>query len=173
MAVIASSLWGASSFAHPGGTDRFGCHTDSSTGIYHCHGDRTTGPGDFVLGVEGALEAGRVLWNDEQAWIGYQLGGYIQQDATTLALAGFTFHYFAFHPRVVTYIDWSLGVGFVDHYDGPALVVRGSGGVKIGIFGEAAAKQSIHLKVGPFAELIKDGLDAEPLGVAAAVGFAF
>lgn len=24
-------------FAHSGGTDSLGCHTDHSTGIYHCH----------------------------------------------------------------------------------------------------------------------------------------
>lgn len=23
--------------AHSGGTDRWGCHTDHSTGLYHCH----------------------------------------------------------------------------------------------------------------------------------------
>lgn len=23
--------------AHSGGTDKFGCHYDRSTGIYHCH----------------------------------------------------------------------------------------------------------------------------------------
>ncbi len=22
---------------HSGGTDRFGCHVDHSTGVYHCH----------------------------------------------------------------------------------------------------------------------------------------
>lgn len=24
-------------FAHSGGTDAFGCHTDSRTGLRHCH----------------------------------------------------------------------------------------------------------------------------------------
>lgn len=23
--------------AHPGGQDRYGCHTNQATGIYHCH----------------------------------------------------------------------------------------------------------------------------------------
>jgi hypothetical protein len=27
----------ALAYAHSGGTDRYGCHTDRSTGIYHCH----------------------------------------------------------------------------------------------------------------------------------------
>ncbi len=27
----------AGAFAHSGGTDGYGCHTDHKTGIYHCH----------------------------------------------------------------------------------------------------------------------------------------
>lgn len=29
-----------SAFAHSGGTDSMGCHTDHSTGLWHCHGGR-------------------------------------------------------------------------------------------------------------------------------------
>ena len=36
-------------FAHSGGTDSSGCHTDSSTGSSHCHGDSGgDGSGDGV-----------------------------------------------------------------------------------------------------------------------------
>ena len=34
--LFASSLL-TLSFAHSGGTDSRGCHTDHKTGIYHCH----------------------------------------------------------------------------------------------------------------------------------------
>ena len=27
----------ASAVAHSGGTDAYGCHTNSKTGVYHCH----------------------------------------------------------------------------------------------------------------------------------------
>ncbi|OYZ24307.1 MAG: hypothetical protein B7Y39_01240 [Bdellovibrio sp. 28-41-41] len=30
-------LYTLSSFGHSGGTDKYGCHTDKSTGSYHCH----------------------------------------------------------------------------------------------------------------------------------------
>lgn len=33
------------SFAHSGGTDENGCHTDSRTGDYHCHNDDGGGGG--------------------------------------------------------------------------------------------------------------------------------
>jgi hypothetical protein len=43
-AVIISILFASSVWAHEptepehsGGTDSFGCHTDHSTGYYHCH----------------------------------------------------------------------------------------------------------------------------------------
>lgn len=32
--ILASS---ATAFAHSGGTDRYGCHKDNSTGTRHCH----------------------------------------------------------------------------------------------------------------------------------------
>ena len=31
------ALLAANAVAHPGNTDSMGCHTDRSTGIYHCH----------------------------------------------------------------------------------------------------------------------------------------
>lgn len=39
-ALLISTLLTATSvtaFAHSGGTDRFGCHTDHKTGTRHCH----------------------------------------------------------------------------------------------------------------------------------------
>lgn len=30
--------------AHPGGTDKNGCHTEKKTGIYHCHGGTSSPP---------------------------------------------------------------------------------------------------------------------------------
>lgn len=37
--VIAALLVAASAvaFAHSGGTNSAGCHTDHKTGVYHCH----------------------------------------------------------------------------------------------------------------------------------------
>lgn len=34
---LASLGLAATLFAHSGGTDSNGCHTDSKTGYYHCH----------------------------------------------------------------------------------------------------------------------------------------
>lgn len=38
-AIIALAIVVAASFAqaHSGGTDAQGCHTNSKTGVYHCH----------------------------------------------------------------------------------------------------------------------------------------
>jgi hypothetical protein len=37
--IIAAAMLMASglAFAHSGGTDSKGCHTDHRTGVYHCH----------------------------------------------------------------------------------------------------------------------------------------
>ena len=42
--AVLVSLWFVSLSAslahgHPGGTDRYGCHVESATGVRHCHGD--------------------------------------------------------------------------------------------------------------------------------------
>lgn len=34
----------ATAQAHPGRTDKYGCHTDSKTGSYHCHGGGSSSP---------------------------------------------------------------------------------------------------------------------------------
>ena len=36
--LLISLLFGISeAFAHSGRTDRYGCHYDRTTGVYHCH----------------------------------------------------------------------------------------------------------------------------------------
>lgn len=35
--AAASLVLSLSAFAHSGGTDKYGCHYDRSTGVYHCH----------------------------------------------------------------------------------------------------------------------------------------
>ncbi len=47
LAVLLSIFACASLYAHSGGTDANGCHTESATGYYHCsHEDTTTGTAD-------------------------------------------------------------------------------------------------------------------------------
>jgi hypothetical protein len=41
--VSVVALFSVSSYAHSGGTDANGCHTDSSTGSYHCHSTGSSG----------------------------------------------------------------------------------------------------------------------------------
>lgn len=36
-ALVITLLAATSSFAHSGGTDENGCHTNHKTGAYHCH----------------------------------------------------------------------------------------------------------------------------------------
>lgn len=37
LAIAAVLTISAVAYAHSGGTDKYGCHTDHSTGWYHCH----------------------------------------------------------------------------------------------------------------------------------------
>lgn len=58
LVVIGTLTISPGAWAHSGGTDSSGCHTDHSTGDYHCHEGGTTASGDGnVLVVLGALVA--------------------------------------------------------------------------------------------------------------------
>ncbi|AUN97342.1 YHYH domain-containing protein [Bacteriovorax stolpii] len=35
--LFSATVFSHNSFAHSGGTDSYGCHTNHSTGVYHCH----------------------------------------------------------------------------------------------------------------------------------------
>jgi hypothetical protein len=35
--LLAAGVFALSLYAHSGRTDSAGCHTDSKTGVYHCH----------------------------------------------------------------------------------------------------------------------------------------
>lgn len=37
LVLLASLGLAVTLFAHSGGTDSAGCHTDHKTGVYHCH----------------------------------------------------------------------------------------------------------------------------------------
>lgn len=37
LAVTLATLAAGLAFAHSGGTDKYGCHYDRRTGVYHCH----------------------------------------------------------------------------------------------------------------------------------------
>lgn len=37
VAFAALALFALGALAHSGGTDRYGCHRDHKTGVYHCH----------------------------------------------------------------------------------------------------------------------------------------
>lgn len=37
MLLFVVLMFSVSVFAHSGGTDKYGCHHDKKTGLYHCH----------------------------------------------------------------------------------------------------------------------------------------
>lgn len=60
-------LWASTAGAHSGGTDASGCHTNHSTGDYHCHGTASGepgSPGTLILAViaVAAIAGGIGLW---------------------------------------------------------------------------------------------------------------
>src|ERR1044071_4938955 len=90
---VVTSLGALDARAHPGGTDRFGCHVDSSTGIRHCHGGDGGSSIEFAWTAEIGAEVGGVAYSGPEAWIGYQAAAYLQHDGSLLTLAGLTFPY--------------------------------------------------------------------------------
>ena len=55
LASLALSLSPAAALAHGGGLDAKGCHTDSKTGSYHCHGGAPSGGGGSSSGSRGSM----------------------------------------------------------------------------------------------------------------------
>jgi micrococcal nuclease len=55
LASLALSLSPAAALAHGGGLDAKGCHTDSKTGSYHCHGGAPSGGGASSSGSRGSM----------------------------------------------------------------------------------------------------------------------
>ena len=61
------TLWGRSSFSHPGRTDSNGGHYDKLTSLYHCHGSACS---KIVVNTEEApLETSRYNRKDWRHWI--------------------------------------------------------------------------------------------------------
>lgn len=48
IALFLMITYSSAVFSHSGGTDSYGCHTDSSTGSYHCHND-SSGSSDTAI----------------------------------------------------------------------------------------------------------------------------
>ena len=72
-AVIVLALFPASALAHPGRTDKYGGHTDSSTGIYHYHHGHTAH----------LHEGGVCPYGDYEEWLvknGVQTGFWTEAD---------------------------------------------------------------------------------------------
>lgn len=173
MALLVASQFSVEATAHPGGTDRYGCHVESATGARHCHNDGA-GEGDgassFVLSGEAGLEVGRILYSGQGVWMGWQGGGYIQHEGSVLAIIGVTFHYQSFNAHVVTFIDLGIGAAFLDHAN--AFAFRMSAGLKFGLVGGHSDPRGLHLKLGALIEAIADGVSAEPIGVSLVLGVA-
>ena len=69
LATIAALLWPGLLLAHGGGLDRYGCHQQTSTGGYHCHGKKEDDEVDWdtIAAVVGGLAVfGLVIyWLDD------------------------------------------------------------------------------------------------------------
>ena len=164
-AVVALSL--AEVRAHSGGTDRFGCHVESATGVRHCHGEETEAI-KFVPTLEGGLEVGRI-WVEDDIPIGGFFGAtYIQHDGSPLFMGGIAGYWTL--GAVTPFVDISAGVAWIARTNA-FLALRISGGIQVPLF-PIGNKSSAYLKLGAFSEILGDGINAEPLGASLSIGAA-
>lgn len=93
IALVASIQTAA--FAHPGGTDHLGCHTNTATGVDHCHGVQDDEPVDeregwttlgIVFGTLGVLFGIGLLIEDGDPALTLRLVPGVM-DASALGLA--------------------------------------------------------------------------------------
>ena len=126
----------------------------------------------IALRAEAGMELGLGLDVDGVEEAGLYAAGYVQQDGTLVTAAGFAGYYGRLGRFVRTYIDVGLGAAFVAHDGHPVLACRSSGGLRVAVF-TSETRRTAFLKVGPFIELVADGVNAEPAGIAAVTGLAF
>jgi hypothetical protein len=155
--------------AHSGGTDKFGCHVDSSTGTRHCHGEEGE-PLQVVGAVEGGLEIGRGVWQNGLEQLGYFGSVYVQHDGSFLLMGGFAAYYGFGESATVAFVDLSAGLAILGNET--FVAARTSGGLRIPVVYIRESWSYVYLKLGVFMEGILDGANAEPIGVDLIIGVA-
>lgn len=169
-ALMTLVAWPAQASAHPGGTDRYGCHVESATGIRHCHNDSAGEAMSVTFGLESSAEASRSYWSDGKEQVGAHGGVYVQHDGTMFFGGGLSAYYSQLGGGSTTFIDIGLGIIWLAHAD-TALALRTAAGFKIPLFRLGAPHKYGYLKLAGFMELAADGVNAEPVGLHVGVGF--
>lgn len=166
--VVAASAHSAN--AHPGGTDRFGCHVDHSTGLRHCHGD--IGAGESVAPTfEAAVQVEKSL-GLVRGDLGVALARVtVQHDGSVFYMAGLAFHFFDLGPRASLYWDAQIGLASLARVES-YFAFRGAVGVYVPIarFGSGRA---LAFRADVFLEAIADGVPVDPAGTSIAVVMRF
>jgi hypothetical protein len=157
--------------AHPGGTDRFGCHTQSSTGQRHCHGGSDGEGAPPALAAQAGAELGSSWRSRDGEEVTYFASFYTQTDGSMLFLANLGGHL----PKtrgVVCYADLGVGIVWLGRTEMFPMFQFGIC-AKIPFTYLNDADRAPYLKLGAFAALIADGNEAETIGLSAALGFTF
>ncbi len=174
--ICMSSIQSAS--AHPGGTDRYGCHVESATGIRHCHNGGGDGGSELeVLGTaEVAVEAGVSMWvptsnsfSGPTEKLGVYASVHLQHDGSMAFMANVDV--IRVLAPAALYIDLGAGAAAVhsDIYGS----LRVAAGVQVPLYRSIGERGALHLKLGLFLQLIADDVNAEPAGVSGVVGWTF
>ena len=163
----------SSASAHPGGTDRFGCHVDSSTGLRHCHGTGGGEGGNFVPAAEAAIEVGGSYSVNDHSKLTYHGSFHLQHDASMVFLVGFggAEKPWGGPSMWSLYYDINIGAALLSQ-ESVYFAARAAGGIRADLFEFQAQRHAVYLKAGAFVDLIADGVDAETLGASLTLGLA-
>lgn len=121
---------------HSGGTDRFGCHRDSRTGLRHCHSDEV-GEGPALVGEAGvAIEVGgRFRGKDGRPFdLSGLLALHVAHDGTLLTMLGVGARMdFGGAKPAGSYVDLALGVASI-----PGTTDKAAFRLDLGLYGQFA-----------------------------------
>ncbi len=171
--AVATTRGLGATLAHPGGTDRYGCHVESANGIRHCHndGEATEEKLNAIPTAEVGLEVGGRTYLSERQDVTYFGSWRVQHDGSMLFLGGLGTSGRLGLTNIGAFVEIEIGAAWVAR-EQLFFALRAAAGLRFPLMRLGTGQRRLYLKVGFFLEGIADEINAEPAGICASISLA-